>query len=219
MPLTDQQRLDAYTGLGGYASGAYLVQHVRESAEKYSRRQRLARYINWPRKIIDAYRGTLFAHPAQRSGEAAPWQALQVNADRRGGQIDDVMRRVDLLAKLLGTCYVVVDRPRGVSQTRADDLARQPYIVLRKPSDMGFDDTGFALPPLTVRQHVVSAARPRDGYLFDIPAVGLAEQRSDLRNTIGRRMCLTASSYAAWSSPKLLMLLPTLILPSSPPLP
>jgi superfamily II DNA/RNA helicase len=52
---------------------------------------------------------------------------------------------------------------------------------------MGFNDDGFNLPSLTVKQHVVSAKRPRDGYLFDIPAVGLAEQRSDLRNTLAER--------------------------------
>lgn len=64
--------------------------------------------------------------------------------------------------------------------------------ALRKPSDLGFDDSGFKLPPLNVRGHVVKAAKPRDGMLFDIPAVGLDEQRADLRNTINER-CAMAS--------------------------
>ena len=64
--------------------------------------------------------------------------------------------------------------------------------AMRKPSDLGFDDGAFVLPPLNVRQHVVKANRPRDGFLFDIPAVGLAEQRSDLRNTIGERCEMSA---------------------------
>lgn len=59
--------------------------------------------------------------------------------------------------------------------------------AVRKPSDLGFEDGTFRLPDLNTRQHVVSANRPRDGYLFDIPAVGLAEQRSDLRNTLSER--------------------------------
>lgn len=134
--LTDTQRLDAYRGSGGYATGAYLIQHVRESAEKFERRQKLAKYLNYPRKVIDAYLGTLFGHPVQRSGTAPAWQGLQGNADGIGGQIDDVMRRVELLAMCLGTVYVVVDRPAGVSQTRADDLQRRPYMVLRKPGDV-----------------------------------------------------------------------------------
>jgi hypothetical protein len=64
--------------------------------------------------------------------------------------------------------------------------------AMRKPSDLGFADDGFALPPMSVRQHVVSASRPREGYLFDIPAVGLAEQRADLRNTIDERCAMAA---------------------------
>lgn len=62
----------------------------------------------------------------------------------------------------------------------------------RKPSDLGYDDGNFHLPPLTIRQHVVRAKRPRDGYLFDLPAVGLAEQRSDLRRTIDERCEMAA---------------------------
>jgi superfamily II DNA or RNA helicase len=64
--------------------------------------------------------------------------------------------------------------------------------AIRKPSDMGFADDGFRLPPLKVREHIVSAARPRDGMLFDIPAVGLVEQRADLRNTINERCDMAA---------------------------
>jgi len=63
---------------------------------------------------------------------------------------------------------------------------------MRKPSDLGFEDGDFRLPPLNVRQHIVKAERPRSGYLFDIPAFGLAEQRSDLRRTIAER-CSAAS--------------------------
>ena len=65
--------------------------------------------------------------------------------------------------------------------------------AMRKPSDLGFDDGAFLLPPLNIAQHVVKAQRPRDGYLFDLPAVGLAEQRSDLRRTIGERCDMVAS--------------------------
>jgi hypothetical protein len=64
--------------------------------------------------------------------------------------------------------------------------------ALRKPSDMGFEDDGFHLPALNVRGHVVKAVTPRNGMLFDIPAVGLDEQRQDLRNTINERCEMAA---------------------------
>jgi len=64
--------------------------------------------------------------------------------------------------------------------------------AMRKPSDLGFDDGAFKLPPLSVRQHVVHAERPRDGLLFDVPAFGLAEQRADLRHTLVERCEMAA---------------------------
>jgi len=73
--------------------------------------------------------------------------------------------------------------------------------AMRKPSDLGFDDGAFRLPPLNVRQHVVKAERPRDGYLFDLPAVGLAEQRSDLRRTVGERCDMAAQLVNAHNRP------------------
>jgi superfamily II DNA/RNA helicase len=72
---------------------------------------------------------------------------------------------------------------------------------MRKPSDLGFEDGAFVLPPLAVRQHVVKASRPRGGYLFDIPAVGLAEQRSDLRNTLAERCDMAAQLINAHDKP------------------
>lgn len=73
--------------------------------------------------------------------------------------------------------------------------------AIRKPSDIGESDKGFDLPPLNVRQHVVRALRPRDGFLFDIPAVGLAEQRADLRNTIAERCGLASDLINAHDRP------------------
>ncbi len=73
--------------------------------------------------------------------------------------------------------------------------------AMRKPSDLGFDDGAFRLPPLETRQHTVKAATARDGYLFDIPAVGLAEQRADLRRTIGERCGMAAQVCNAHDKP------------------
>lgn len=65
--------------------------------------------------------------------------------------------------------------------------------AMRQPSDLGFADEGFKLPPLIVRNHTVKAAVPLDGYLFDLPAVGLQEQRQDLRRTIHERCEMVAN--------------------------
>lgn len=57
----------------------------------------------------------------------------------------------------------------------------------RKPSDLGYDDCAFVIPPLIVRGHVVKALKAKDGFLFDVAAVGLDEQREDLRRTVNER--------------------------------
>lgn len=66
--------------------------------------------------------------------------------------------------------------------------------ALRKPSDIGYEDTGFQLPPLNVNTHVVDA-KARDGWLFPVPAVGLAEERDDLKVSITER-CEMAAELA-----------------------
>ena len=58
---------------------------------------------------------------------------------------------------------------------------------LRRPSDLGFSDEGFALPELVEREHIVRSIRPRDGFLFALPAHGLTEQREERRRTIRER--------------------------------
>jgi hypothetical protein len=59
--------------------------------------------------------------------------------------------------------------------------------AMRRPSDLGFDDEGFALPPLTHQEHVVTARQARPGMLFDVPANGFHEEREERRRTIAER--------------------------------
>lgn len=59
--------------------------------------------------------------------------------------------------------------------------------AIRKPSDIGFDDAAFTLPPLIEKEHMVSARNIAPGFLFSLPAVGLKEQRDERRRTIEER--------------------------------
>ncbi len=59
--------------------------------------------------------------------------------------------------------------------------------AIRKPSDIGFSDDGFALPPLIETQHLVDTNTPAPGFLFPLPAVGLWEQREERRRTVAER--------------------------------
>ncbi len=64
--------------------------------------------------------------------------------------------------------------------------------AIRGPSDLGFNDDGFLLPPLHEVEHLVEANSLADGMLFALPAVGLKEQREERRRTVQER-CQTVA--------------------------
>jgi hypothetical protein len=69
--------------------------------------------------------------------------------------------------------------------------------AIRRPSDLGFPDDGFVLPPLEYRQHVVDVAVPADdGALFDVPAAGLREEQAEARRSVTER-CERAAELLA----------------------
>lgn len=76
--------------------------------------------------------------------------------------------------------------------------------AIRRPSDYGYDDGAFVLPRLTERTHLVEASRPADGALFDVPAIGLAEEREEARRTLIERcersaaLLTNAPAAVAW---------------------
>ncbi len=68
--------------------------------------------------------------------------------------------------------------------------------AMRRPSDLGFDDTGFDLPPLNVQEHIVQARNPAPGMLFDVPASNFFEEREERNRTIQER-CETVAALVA----------------------
>lgn len=70
--------------------------------------------------------------------------------------------------------------------------------VVRRPSDLGYDDGGFALPSLHMEEHVIRVGHEEahaSGMLFAAQAVSLADQRAVRRGTMERR-AETAASVA-----------------------
>lgn len=73
--------------------------------------------------------------------------------------------------------------------------------AVRKPSDVGFDDDGYSLPELRMVEHVVKARTANPEFLFDMPAVGLQEQRSERRRTIVERCELASDMIVGTGKP------------------
>lgn len=71
--------------------------------------------------------------------------------------------------------------------------------IIRKPSDLNknYEDARYNLPPLIENEIVVKRNKPLDGFLFDMPAVGLKEQREERKSTIKERCEKVAERVSA----------------------
>lgn len=72
--------------------------------------------------------------------------------------------------------------------------------AMRKPSDFGFEDNGFILPPLIEEEHIVKARTLKPGFLFEMPAEGLNEEREEEKRTLQER-CEKAAELASTGKP------------------
>jgi len=68
-------------------------------------------------------------------------------------------------------------------------------MAIRKPSDIGYSDERFVLPPLIETEYVVETKKARAGMLFAMAARNLDEQRKERRNSIPER-CAKAAELA-----------------------
>jgi hypothetical protein len=71
-------------------------------------------------------------------------------------------------------------------------------VMIRHPRDLGYDDPGYDLPPLDMRQVTVKVdIRPTtDGMLFQLPASTLQERVSARRDSVSERVAEAARMVA-----------------------
>lgn len=113
-----------------------------------------------------------------------------------------VMSRVEMLSM-----FFVHDG--GETQTwrlkghAADDFWRWVCswaVTLRQPSDLGYPDAAFALPPLTMHQHTVASQAP-EGMLFAVEAQGLIDRRRARQASLPERVARCAALVNASDEP------------------
>lgn len=75
--------------------------------------------------------------------------------------------------------------------------------AVRMPSDIGFDDGDFVLPPLREHDHLIEAQSAPQGALFNLPAVRLDEQREERKRTIIERCEFVANRVNGTGKPAL----------------
>lgn len=68
-------------------------------------------------------------------------------------------------------------------------------VNIRKPSDLGYDDDGFVLPPLTMEEITVDSTHQLEGYLIAMPASSLQERRQARRASLSDRVKAVAELF------------------------
>ena len=102
----------------------------------------------------------------------------------------DVMSRTEMLAM-----YFVHDggstsdwRLKGHAKQSFWDFVSTWAVMLNKPSDIGFNDDGYDLPPLNVIEEIVETPKRDNGMLFNSTAVSATEFHKELRETYQIRL-------------------------------
>ena len=136
-------------------------------------------------KIIDDFRSTPYKLACTATPSPNDTTELCNHAE-----FLDVMPRNEMLAM-----YFVHDggstsdwRLKGHAVQAFWDFVSTWAVMLNKPSDIGFDDTGYSLPPLNVVQEIVETPKRNNGMFFNPVAVNATDFHKELRETYEIRL-------------------------------
>lgn len=145
--------------------------------------------------LIDALKATPFKLCSSATPSPNSHAELGTHAE-----ILDVMKRVDMLAMFF-------EHDGGeTSKWVLKGHGRKPFfkfvaswaVCLMKPSDLGYSDEGFILPPLNLKEHIVSVdhAVSTDGMLFRNPDLSATGLHKEMRLTVQDRAARVAELVA-----------------------
>lgn len=136
-------------------------------------------------KLIDAFRFTPYKLACTATPSPNDTTELCNHAE-----FLNIMSRSEMLAM-----YFVHDggstsdwRLKGHAEQTFWDFVSTWAVMLNKPSDIGFDDTGYQLPPLNVMNEIVDTPQRDNGMLFNQTAVNATEFHRELRATYQIRL-------------------------------
>lgn len=114
----------------------YMLSHRLEAPDDYTKRQQRAFYLNYCKRVVDAYTNFIFKSGIKRS-EDNQLALFFENADGMGGTIDEVMKKVSCLSSVYGRVDCIVDAPQKdtakqpISVRQAKEGNLLPYVILR----------------------------------------------------------------------------------------
>ncbi|WEK53280.1 MAG: DEAD/DEAH box helicase [Candidatus Cohnella colombiensis] len=140
-------------------------------------------------QIIDSFRNTPYKLACTATPAPNDYMELGNHAEFLG-----VMSRSEMLSM-----FFVHDggetqkwRLKGHAEDKFWEWVASWAVMLQKPSDLGYEDGGYILPPLNVHDHVVQTSTTADGYLFAVEALTLQERQRARRDSIEQRVAKAA---------------------------
>jgi len=136
-------------------------------------------------QITDAFKDTPFKLSASATPAPNDWLELGTQAEFLG-----VMKRNEMLAMFFTHDGSDTSkwRLKGHAQKGFWEWVSSWAAVVTKPSDLGYDDGAFNLPPLNIHEIMIETHTPLDGSLFVTEARTLQEQRVAARQTLQGRV-------------------------------
>ena len=137
------------------------------------------------RVLLDAFKQTAFKLCATATPAPNDWTELGTHAEFLG-----VCTRQEMLAEFFthDGGDTSVWRLKGHARHIFWQWVAQWGALVRRPSDLGFDDTAYKLPPLHLHEHTVDTEMPTNGMLFAAEAQTLSERRDARRMSIDDRV-------------------------------
>ncbi len=151
-------------------------------------------------QITDAFEHIPFKLSATATPAPNDYMELGTQAEFLG-----VMKRNEMLAMFFthDGSNTSQWRLKGHAQRRFWEWVASWAAVVTKPSDLGYDDGDFKLPPLRIHEEIIKTNKPLDGSLFVVEARTLQEQRAAARQTLPQRVERCAEKVNSSDKPHL----------------
>ena len=142
------------------------------------------------RHLIEAFEDTPYKLCATATPAPNDWTELGTHAEFLG-----VRSRAEMLAEFFihDGAETQVWRLKGHARRAFWSWVSSWGAMVRRPSDLGHDDSDYNLPTLSVTQHVVDSPDQPTGMLFSMEAQTLMERRDARRESIAQRVAACAS--------------------------
>lgn len=146
------------------------------------------------RLLTDAFRNTPFRLPATATPAPNDWTELGTHAEFLG-----ICTRAEMLAEFFthDGGDTSVWRLKGHARAQFWRWVVSWGALIRRPSDLGFDDEAYRLPALNVHEHLVEVDAPLNGMLFAAEAQTLTERRDARRSSLEQRVAECAEKVNA----------------------